>query len=120
MWIYQQSTGQLDHDDDFVGIGYSGHGTGLNNPSQQAIPDMGPLPGGYYTIGEAITHPHLGPVAMPLEPHTDTITFGRSEFFIHGDNPHGDHSASKGCIILIRVIRELISNSKDRLLKVVT
>lgn len=119
MWIYQQSTGQLDHDEDFTGVGYSGHGPGLNNPDQQSVPNIGPIPEGYYDIGAAQVHPRLGPVAMPLTPHPDVMTFGRSDFFIHGDNPPANHSASHGCIILIRVLRELIANSPDHQLMVI-
>jgi hypothetical protein len=54
---------------------------------------------------------------MPLTPSGDT--FGRSDFFIHGDNAQLNHSASDGCIILVREIRQQIVDSLDSDLQVV-
>jgi hypothetical protein len=50
---------------------------------------------------------------MPLTPDPSNEMFGRSAFFIHGDNPQLNHTASDGCIILIRPLRADISNSGD-------
>jgi hypothetical protein len=44
---------------------------------------------------------------------------GRDGFLIHGDNKLGNRSASHGCIILDRVTRQKIADSKDRHLIVV-
>jgi hypothetical protein len=44
--------------------------------------------------------------------------FGRSDFYIHGDNPALNYTASEGCIILARPIREQIAASGDNDLQV--
>ncbi len=45
--------------------------------------------------------------------------FGRDGFLVDGDNSKHNKSASKGCIILDRNIKENISASNDRELSVV-
>jgi hypothetical protein len=111
-WNYSQSKGELDHDGAAVGVGYSGHGDGMNNPDDEAIPNVGPIPAGDWSIGAAEDMPHLGPVAMPLTPQGHNA-HGRFGFFIHGDNPAMNRTASDGCIILSRPIREQIAASGD-------
>lgn len=121
MWIYEQITGNLYKNSRFVGTGYSGAGKrredGRNNPEMQYTRQKGPVCEGEYKIGRAQTSPHVGPIAMHLEPKQGTNTHGRSAFMIHGDNKRND--ASKGCIILARQIRHEIANSSDRVLRVV-
>lgn len=113
VWQYQQSTGDILHDSAYEGIGYSGRAGGRNNPDAQTIVDVGPVPQGKYTIEPASdAHPKLGPCVMELTPEPGTETFGRSAFFIHGDNVN--HDASHGCIILGPAIRHLIAASPDR------
>ena len=46
-----------------------------------------------------------------LDPFPSNDMYGRSGFYIHGDNPRGDKSASEGCIILARPIREAVEKS---------
>ena len=99
-----------------IGTGYSGHGVGLNNPDMQNVRDVGPIPQGIYDIGGATTT--RGPLTLPLT-RQGTDTFGRDSFRIHGDNSSDNQSASKGCIILRRSIREQINNSGARVLRVV-
>ena len=119
-WRYEQSTGQLSLDGAVIGVGYSGHGAGLDNPALEGDRGVGPIPCGTWTVGDPKDPPdHLGPFAMPLTPDEATDTLGRSGFFIHGDNPAMDHTASDGCIILGRVIRTQIAASADRQLEVV-
>jgi len=119
-WLYRQTTGEMLHDGTVVGLGYSGIADGLDNPAEQSVPDTGPIPVGSYDIGDAFLHPQCGPVAMRLTPQAGTDTFGRDGFLIHGDNQTMDHTASHGCIILPRVIREAISVSDDKTLIVVS
>jgi hypothetical protein len=45
--------------------------------------------------------------------------FGRSGFFIHGDNQAMNHTASEGCIILPHAARIAIASSGDRGLRVI-
>lgn len=121
MFTYKISDGVLFRSDGSpIGTGYSGHGPGVNNIAFEQVHDVGPIPRGLYTIGEPISPPdHLGPVAMPLTPDSDTDTFGRSAFFIHGDNQAGDRSASHGCIIIGPLSRAIVNAASDRRLTVI-
>ena len=121
MWTYIQTSGVLSHNGQQDGSGYSGHGDGINNPAMQSVSNVGPIPQGQWTIGEAVNDPKLGPVAMPLTPNIGTDTFGRGGFFIHGDSIEfaGLEEASHGCIILSRTIREQINSDLDKDLQVV-
>lgn len=111
-WTYVQKTGQLvDPAGRLAGTGYSGHGPGLNNPGAQELRGLGPIPVGRYAIGEPYAHPMLGPVVMKLDAQSGTECFGRSLFRIHGDNPRMNHTASDGCVILSRSLRDLITAS---------
>lgn len=78
---------------------YSGHGVGLNNPAAESIEALGPIPAGKWHIGEFEKLPHLGPCVARLTPYAGVTTFGRTGFFLHGDNAARDHTASDGCII---------------------
>jgi len=44
-----------------------------------------------------------------LTPIEGTDTFGRSGFMVHGDNQALNHSASEGCIVAPRFIRDQIA-----------
>ena len=113
-WRYVQSTGELFHDAELIGTGYSGHGAGVNNPAMQSVKNVGPIPVGHYTIGPAFHHPVCGPVAMRLLPHPDNRMFNRDGLLMHGDTPSMDHTASDGCIIQQRQIRDRVDASPDR------
>jgi Protein of unknown function (DUF2778) len=115
MWTYSQKTGQLDHDGIFQGTGYSGKDQGRNDPAYEGVQGIGPLPTGIYSIGTAFDHPHLGPCVMALA-LIQGESFGRSGFFIHGNNAAND--ASHGCVILGPLIRQEIAKSPDRKLTV--
>jgi hypothetical protein len=118
-WNYSQSSGQLSHDGEMIATGYSGIGPGLNNPSDENVPFQGPLPKGTYDIGQLMADGgHMGPFVLPLNPWAVNNMFGRSGFFIHGDNTQANHSASNGCIILARQWRMMIAQSNDPLLTV--
>jgi hypothetical protein len=122
MHTYHQSSGAWeDPTGRVLGAGYSGHPPFVNNPSAQAMPDIGPIPQGDYTIGPAFASPTKGPCVMTLTPHADTNTFERSGFLIHGDSVEfpGAEEASLGCIIMARAIREQINASADHQLEVV-
>lgn len=113
-WKWKITSGELLNQNDIhVGTGYAGHGEGLNNPAMTGTPDVGPLPPGTYHIGPHEDNPHVGRFAMRLTPDAKNKMFGRSGFFIHGDNPKLNHSASDGCIILPRSVRNDIANSAD-------
>lgn len=119
--VYQQSTGALLLEDSrgcsaFLARGYSGKPGAVNDPDREGEVAVGPIPRGMWRLGKPITHASLGPVAIPLRPVAvvngevvqQTKRLGRSGFYIHGDNSHGNQSASNGCIILPRAIRDAI------------
>jgi hypothetical protein len=120
MWSYDSANGNLSHDGEFVGTGYSGFEAAANDQSQESVPNVGPIPRGDYTIGDFFDDPGgKGPIVADLTPDAGTDTFGRSGFMIHGDNVEMNHSASHGCIILAHAIRQQISDSGDSDLEVV-
>ena len=125
MWKWDQSSGELSRNGVFLSKGYSGKGRGVNNPALQAMVGYGPLPAGPWKIVDLYNSAQVGPYALVLhavdatpgdDRHDPT---GRGAFRIHGDNAKGDRSASKGCLILPRPVRERIWKSGDRDLLVI-
>lgn len=121
MWLYVQATGALYDPEGVLQVhGYSGHAEGLNNPLMQNVHATGPLPQGFYTINAPQTPiGHLGPIAMFLAPDESNTMFGRSAFFMHGDNSLMNRSASDGCIIMPVMVRGKVNASSDKRLCVV-
>jgi hypothetical protein len=122
MWTYQQSTGELRQNGLLQVMGYSGHPPlGVNNPSLQDVPNVGPIPEGLWYIGPPFDDLKCGPYCLLLTPDPKTDTFGRSEFLCHGDEIEhaGAELASDGCIILPRGIRQSIWLSGDHRLEVI-
>lgn len=124
-YVYAQATGRIWLRDEAtldkvatVGRGYSGAPPYVNAPEAEALVARGPIPRGTYKLVGPFNHVRLGPVVFFLDPGK-TDTHGRSGFFIHGDNEFGNQSASHGCIILSRAIRERIAGDKVRVLQVV-
>lgn len=118
-WVYAQSTGILSHAGEPLGKGYSGHGEGLNNSKMEMVHSVGPLPRGLWEIGIFFDDKHLGPVVAALKPTSQDV-FGRGGFFIHGDNKLVNFTASDGCIILSKALREAIRDSQEKYIEVVT
>ena len=118
-WQWDQSAGALSHDGVLAAHGYSGRDLGKNNPAMQAATGVGPIPAGRWTIVRLYDSANVGPCALELAPAAGTETFGRSAFRIHGDSIAHPGTASHGCIILARPIREAIWKSGDRALEVV-
>ena len=119
-WKWDQSAGKLSRDGVAVATGYSGNARGKNNPSMQAAVGVGPIPAGKWSITEKYDSANVGPYALKLVPKAGTQTFGRSAFRIHGDSIRNPGTASHGCIILPRPVRERIWRSNDHDLEVVT
>ncbi len=117
-WMYSQTTGQIYHNGVVIGRGYSGKGAGKNNPHMQNVRSNGPIPRGVYRVGQAYHSIGKGPITMKLIPIGHSA-LGRTLFRIHGDNQKMNFTASEGCIILSRPIREKIANSGDTRLEVV-
>lgn len=92
---------------------YSGHGFGLNNPDLEAIHNVGPIPAGTWRIvAWHDTWEDKGPVVAQLEP-VGFDPHGRSGFLIHGDNAAANFTASDGCIIAPRAVREQMRATSD-------
>jgi Protein of unknown function (DUF2778) len=119
MWTFNQSNGTLSKDGVVIGEGYSGFGTGKDNPAMQNVHDVGPIPEGSYEIGPPQDTETHGPHVMALTPEEGTDTFGRGGFLIHGDSIANPGAASHGCIILPHDLRLEISASDDTRLQVV-
>lgn len=120
-WTFSQSTGLVANPEGIaIGRGYAGKGPGMDNPAMQDVRDVGPLPQGWYTMNAPVDHPEsVGAFAIPLLPDPENEMDGRSDFYIHGDNPEGNHSASDGCIVLPYTIRQEIVDSGNNRLEVV-
>ena len=119
MWTYDQKTGVLTKDGETIGEGYSGFEQGKNNPDMEKVENVGPIPKGKYEIGTPHDTQSHGPHVMALSPAAGTETFGRSGFLIHGDAIADPGTASHGCIILPRTVRDKISGSGDCEIEVV-
>ena len=121
MWTYAQKRGALRQPNGkVVATGYSGFDNGKNNPAMQAIHDVGPIPQGKWTIaGPPINTTEHGPFVLRLEPASSTNTFSRSGFLMHGDAINAPGTASRGCVIMPRKVREEVWSSGDTELEVV-
>ncbi len=120
-WTYAQKTGELQQNGESVATGYSGTGAGKNNPDMENVPNAGPIPRGDWTIaGPPADSKDHGPYVLKLNPAQETDTHGRSGFLMHGDSREHPGSASHGCVILPRAVREEVWKSGDRDLQVVT
>lgn len=90
-------------------VGYAGAPGYINSPAHEHIASKGPLPRGEY---EMWVHKHprfAAPAIMLKQGKPETSWHGRSGFWIHGDNAKGDRSASSGCIILGKPVRDAIA-----------
>lgn len=116
---YEISTGTVRRDGTLIGVGYSGQPECKNNPSKCSVHDHGPIPPGLYTIEPPRDTPTHGPYVLPLTPDSKNEMYGRSGFLIHGDSIAHPGTASHGCIILPRAVREAVHKSGDINLEVV-
>ena len=103
---FSQSKGVIEHHwRGGVGVitnhAWAGNHEGKNNPDMQDVRCVGPLPRGVYNILPPVTHPHLGPFAMQLEPVQGNEMFGRDAFYWHGPSQDTAHygQESMGCVI---------------------
>jgi len=117
-WVYVQFNGHLYRPGGSLACrsGYSGYGFGKDNPAMEAVPNMGPIPVGLYSIGPP------GNIAgrqfaMRLEAIVSWITW-RDGFLIHGDSRSHPGEASEGCIIVPLNVRVEIAASDDKELEV--
>jgi RHS repeat-associated protein len=97
--------GRKDHQKPYYQAkGYSGTGTGRNNPFAQDVSNVGPLPRGPWRMTgrwhNKIPHPGKNVMDIYPLPGNDCARTGRNcdTFRIHGNNAQND--ASQGCIIM--------------------
>lgn len=120
LWTHQQSTGILiAPDGEIESHGYSGQPPYVNDTTAQGIEGKGPCPVGLYTLGPWHDHPRLGPCVAQLFPDPDNYMFGRSEFFVHGDDLLKPGYGSDGCLVHGRAARLNMKVSGITRLKVV-
>ena len=120
-WTYEIVSGRLYRDSgELVGVGYSGKDPHKNDPSAQSLKNEGPIPAGAYTIMPPQNTAAHGPYAMALEPDPANLMWGRDGFLMHGDSIVAPGTASEGCIIMARDVREDVWESMDHNLDVVT
>lgn len=116
-WIYEQGTGRFLHRNGdrtrLVAIGYAGAPPCLNDPAKDHVRQCGPIPKGSYRL-RVLKHPRFAAPAIFCDPFESNEMFGRSGFYIHGDNRHGDRTASTGCIILSRLVRSKVADAISR------
>jgi hypothetical protein len=126
VWTYVQKSGELLRDGLYIATGYSGYDDpetgrkGKNNSELERVEDVGPIPVGKYFIGtphDTLTH---GPFVLPLTPDPANVMFGRSAFLMHGDSVVEPGTASRGCIIMSRVVRKQVATSGDNVLRVIS
>jgi len=114
-YTYNQKTGDFKGSDTngdkidakgYSGTNSSGAWAGYNNPYNETVPDVGPIPVGKYLADSVKGSPSSNTIV--LSPTAETDTKGRNGFLIHGDNKY--HDASKGCIVLDAEIRKTLAN----------
>jgi hypothetical protein len=119
-WTYEIASGRLYSDSgELIGVGYSGAPSHKNDVTAQSLPDLGPIPEGWYTIGSPVDTVTHGPYVLPLTPDPSNQMYGRSGFLMHGDSVVAPGTASEGCLIQARDVREQVGTSTDHRLQVV-
>lgn len=119
-WLFNSNSGRLWNPQGLhAATGYAGgnegkNPEGVNNAKLQNVKSVGPLPCGLYIMQEPLPQSQLGPYAIPLKPADSNEMYGRGGFYCHGDTSELNHSASEGCMIFPRAVREEMWNSGDR------
>lgn len=120
MWTYRQRSGALLNPAGVrIAVGYAGYADHKNQPESERYKNLGPLPRGLYRMLAPVTSQRTGPYTLRLIPDKTTQMYGRSGMAIHGDSKKFPGTASNGCIILPRTIRETIWKSGDKGLMVI-
>ena len=132
MWLFEITAGKMyDNAGKVLGKCYAGGNLGtvpvaVDNPAYEGQKDVGPLPEGWYTLGQFLQDTHLGPTAIALVPDPTNDMRGRGGFYIHwnkGPAPGQQTpaiNASEGCIVMIDGTQiQTIWNSNDHRLLVV-
>jgi hypothetical protein len=114
-WLYVQDSGYLYWQRAYITTGYAGQGKGLNNADYQHVVGIGPIPRGRWLMGRAFEqHPTSATIRLTACPETEAE--GRSGFLIHGGRRTGARTASRGCIILPKHVRQRMMSRRGLLL----
>lgn len=97
---------------------YSGSisGGGYNNPAMENVRNTGPTPSGQWNVtgvaqtltnssGQTSAHQNV----LHLQPAAGTETYGRTDIRAHGDNSTAPGTASSGCLIVPRDVRQTLA-----------
>lgn len=118
MIYYNQRTGVITRDSALLGIAYSGHDEGLNNPAMESVRMIGPIPRGLWRMLEPRDSKTTGKYTIPLI-MVRGDSFKRDLFRVHGDNRYVNKSASHGCVVAMYKTRvEMYTTSGDKLITV--
>ena len=117
-----QNTGNIYKDVKFYGKCYMGGNCGavpeaINNHAYERVPNTGPMPLGFYTMGTPVEGSKLGAFAIPLTPDASNVMYGRGGFFWHGD-AHVPFCGSEGCIVSAPALRHAAWESGDHRVEV--
>ena len=124
-WKYCIEEGSLfDPEGRKIAIGYSGHDAGRNNPELQASVEFGPIPEGWWIIDASEQgQSFMGELAFAISPTFGTSTYGRNQFYIHGDDSedvmYHPQVKSHSCLFLHIRARSRIARSEVKDLLVV-
>lgn len=118
--FYSIMKGQLSLDSGvLVGTGYSGYGVHKNNPNSCKLKNLGPIPCGKYSIVNAPGDKRLGKMLLKLQPYAANQMYGRSGFYIHGEDSNPLTEDSHGCIVMSYSVRLFLNAASDRILTVI-
>jgi Protein of unknown function (DUF2778) len=93
-----------------LGPAYAGKPPHVNDANACFLKGVGPLPKGLYTIGKVGDWPEsVGYFALPLQPNATNNMYDREGFYVHGDNPFQNQTASDGCIVASHPIRMVVA-----------
>jgi hypothetical protein len=130
MWTFKITTGEMtDPEGNLAGKGYAGGDCGkrkdaIDNPADEGIPDVGPIPEGTYRFGDLVVKgSRLGPYCFPLHlvrlsPNAPAGSERRGGFWCHADTAIPGN-ASEGCIVMPYETRVRMYVSIDHTLEVV-
>jgi|SRR6185437_15169662 len=100
MFTFGIKEGKLDCNGVYLADALSGAYGYADNPADESLKALGPLPEGFYTMRPAVDSPTLGKIAIELVPDAANQEYGRGGFWIHGYplNPQDHDTGSHGCI----------------------
>lgn len=117
-FLYKQITGEFFHalgasNHQLLAVGHSGFGVGFNDPVSQTLDRVGPIPRGVYVCQRMRLSRRVGAKAIPLIPWETNHMFGRTGFYICGEE--NGPASGEGHIVVPASVRDLIDRERVRL-----